>query len=154
MRLQAALAECRLHAEVLTEALSDLSPAVFTAQDVARLGSDQRRVLDQLAYRFGKLQDGMGEKVLPGVLDLVQEPLSPGATFAEKLQRLERLGALANAADWRRLRELRNQVAHEYPDQPRLKAAVLNRFIQGVREPLAICAQVQNFAQTQAPANP
>lgn len=152
--LLAALAECRLHAEVLTEALSDLSPAVFTTEDVARLGSDQRRVLDQLAFRFGKLQDSMGEKVLPGVLDLVQEPLSPGVTFAEKLQRLERIGALANAADWRRLRELRNQVAHEYPDQPHIKAAVLNRFVQGVSELLAVWARVQEFVQAQPATNP
>lgn len=152
--LPAALAECRLHAEVLTEALSDLSPAAFTAEDVTRLGSDKRRVLDQLAYRFGKLQDSMGEKVLPAVLDLVQEPLPPGATFAEKLQRLERIGAIANAADWRRLRELRNQMAHEYPDQPHIKAAVLNRFVQGVGELLAVWGRVQEFAQAQPATNP
>jgi hypothetical protein len=152
--LPAALAECRLHAEVLTEALSDLSPAAFTAEDVTRLGSDQRRVLDQLAYRFGKLQDSMGEKVLPAVLDLVQEPLPPGATFAEKLQRLERIGAIANAADWRRLRELRNQMAHEYPDQPHIKAAVLNRFVQGVGELLAVWGRVQEFTQARPPTNP
>lgn len=152
--LPAALAECRLHAEVLAEALSDLSPAVFTAEDVARLASDQRRVLDQLAYRFGKLQDSMGEKVLPAVLDLVQEPLPPGATFAEKLQRLERLGAIASAADWRRLRELRNQMAHEYPDQPHIKAAVLNRFVQGAGELLAVWSRVQEFAQAQPATNP
>ena len=57
------------------------------------MGSDQRRLLDQSACRFMKLQDSLGERVLPGILTLAQEPLPPEATFAEKPQRLERLAA-------------------------------------------------------------
>ena len=61
------------------------------------MGSDQRRLRDQSACRFMKLQDSLGERVLPGILTQAQaqaqEPLPPEATFAEKLQRLERLAA-------------------------------------------------------------
>lgn len=121
-KLVAAFAECELHASVLAEATRSL-PDRFEPSDVAKISVDVRRTLDQLAYRFMKLQDGLGEKVLPGVLTATLDPLPPDATFAEKLQRLERLGALASADGWRLLREVRNSLAHEYPENSALQAA-------------------------------
>ncbi len=91
-KLEAALAEFQLHAEVLEEALTELGAIHFTAETVTSLKPGQRRLLDQLAYRFTKLQDSLGEKVLPGLVELTEEPLPENATFAEKLQRLERPG--------------------------------------------------------------
>ena len=86
----AVLRQCRLHATVLNKALDDLE-AVGLPDDPAEWTAETLRILDQLAYRFGKLQDSLGEKVLPGILERAQEPLASRATFAEKLQRLERL---------------------------------------------------------------
>ncbi len=97
-RLDAAIEECVLHAEVLREALAELGSRQFDASSVSGLGKDQRRLLDQMAYRFGKLQDTLGEKVLPDLLDLAEEPLPPSVTFAEKLQRLERLNIVESAS--------------------------------------------------------
>lgn len=147
-KLGATLAECRLHAEVLDDALAEMNTLHFTAETVAGLTKIQRRLLDQLAYRFAKLQDTLGEKVLPGLVELAEEPLPENATFAEKLQRLERLGAVESAAGWRELRELRNQIAHEYIDQPALKAAALNRFLQGVGQLIVFWRQAETFAKT------
>jgi hypothetical protein len=104
---QAALRQCGLHAAVLEKALHDLD-AVGLPDDLSVWNDEIRRILDQLAYRYGKLQDSLGEKVLPGILELAEEPLAPRATFAEKLQRLERLGVIASAEQWRLLREMRN----------------------------------------------
>ena len=92
-KFDAALAECRVHAAVLVDDRSRL-PASFGAADMPLLSSEDRRSLDQDAYRFIKLQDSLGGKVLPGILALTLEPLPPEATFAERLQRLERLGVL------------------------------------------------------------
>ncbi len=103
----------------------------FIAETVTRLTSEQRRLLNQLAYRFIKLQDTLGERVLPGLLVLKGEPLAESATFAEKLQCLDRLGAIASAENWRVLRELRNQIAHEYSDAPDIQAAAINRAWRG-----------------------
>lgn len=157
-KLVAAFAECELHASVLAEATRSL-PDRFEPSDVAKISVDVRRTLDQLAYRFMKLQDGLGEKVLPGVLTATLDPLPPDATFAEKLQRLERLGALASAdgwrlgalaaADgWRLLREVRNSLAHEYPENPALQAAALTRLLVGVRDLLCIWGGIRVFADT------
>lgn len=136
--LRAALHECAHHAAVLAAARADLGPGGFTADTIPGPAPDALRALDQAAYRFGKLQDTLALRVLPAVLDWLEEPLPSTATFPEKLQRLERLGLIPSVEQWRGLRELRNQLAHEYADAPALKAAALNRFIAGIDELLGL----------------
>ena len=143
--LQATLRECQLHAGVLREARDELGDAHFDAETVVHITTEQRRLLDQLAYRFSKLQDNMGMRLFPALLDWTEEPLPESATFAEKLQRLERLGALESVERWRELRETRNQLAHEYEDAPALKAAALNRFIADVETLLVMWQKVVAF---------
>ena len=147
-KLAAALTECGLHVQVLAQAFDEVQALLpFDATAVAAINPAQRRLLDQIAYRFGKLQDSLGEKVLPGLLLAAQEPVAPEATFVEKLQRLERLGAVRSAADWKLLRELRNALAHDYPDAPELQAAWLNRLMSSIPMLLAMAQQAQAFAQ-------
>ena len=67
--------------------------------------------------------------------------------FVEKLQRLERLGAVRSAADWKLLRELRNALAHDYPDASELQAAWLNRLMGSIPTLLAMAQVAQAFAQ-------
>ncbi|MCI0667983.1 MAG: hypothetical protein L0Y43_08000 [Methylococcaceae bacterium] len=145
-KLQAALSECALHAEVLGEAMNDWEGARVSTDQTPNLTGFQRRLLDQLAYRFSKLQDSLGEKVLPGLLDLAEEPLPEETPFAVKLQRLERLGVV-EVEVWRMLRELRNQIAHEYIDQPALKAAAIDRFLEGVARLIGIWRQAGAFVR-------
>ncbi len=45
----------------------------------------------------------------------------------DKLNRLEKLGLLESTEAWEKLRALRNHFAHEYPDEPALRAAYLNQ---------------------------
>ena len=86
-KLAAALAQCGLHVQVLAQALAEVQPLLpFDATAVARINPLQRRLLDQIAYRFGKLQDSLGEKVLPGLLLAAQEPVAPEATFGNAEQ--------------------------------------------------------------------
>lgn len=146
-KLEAALRECRLHADTIEDALREASALrPLTSERVTSLGSDTRRLRDQIAYRFTKLQDSLGEKVLPGLLDLAQEPLPPGALFGEKLQRLERLGAISSAQQWRLLREVRNAIAHEYPDEPEVQAALLERLLSAASELLGVWSSARAFA--------
>lgn len=144
--LLAILKECGIHEEVLQEAKDELGDTRFDEKTVTNIGVQQRRLLDQLAYRFSKLQDSMGMKLLPMLLDLAEEPLPQETPFAEKLQRLERLGALESVDRWRQLREIRNQLAHEYEDAPAIKAAVLNRFIKEVGSLLIIWKKAEAYS--------
>lgn len=72
------------------------------------------------------------------------EPLPTEATFAEKLQRLERLGVLSSARSWRLLREVRHSLAHEYPENPALQAAALTRLVAGVGDLLLLGSGVEH----------
>jgi hypothetical protein len=144
--LRAALNECEHHGTVLREARAEIGTNRFSAESVEQIASATLRLLDQSAYRFGKLQDRLGLRVLPAILDLSEEPLPESTPFAEKPQRLERLGAIPSAHEWRVLRELRNQLAHEYADAPALKAAALNRLVDGVDRLLAICQHLLDYS--------
>ena len=146
------LAECRLHAAVLGEALSEAQAWLPLAADAMRhLGKEQRRILDQAAYRFAKLLDTLGQKVLPLVLELAQEPIAPDASFAEKLNWLERIGALRSAEEWKKLRIARNAIAHDYPDDPALQAAAINRFLIGAAQLGGLHGHVDEYVRQHFP---
>jgi len=124
-----------MHASILSEDLIEHGePAYGPAEITAGPGRARTRLLDQMAYRFAKLQDSLGEKVLPTLLELSEEPIEPSAPFVQKLERLEKIGLIPSANLWRQLRQIRNSIAHEYPEQPAIKAAVLNRFVRSVSD--------------------
>ena len=153
-KVQAALKECGHHASILRAARAEVGDRRFAAENVEELGRETVKLLDQAAYRFGKLQDTLGMRALPGILDLSEEPLPEATPFGEKLQRLERLAVIPSVDQWRRLHELRNQLSHEYVDAPVLKAAALNRFIDGIDEALEIWQQVSRFAEERGWSDP
>ena len=150
--LTSALDQCALHVRVLERDLAAL-PGRFDPALVESLDEGQRTLLDQAAYRYMKLQDALGEKVLPALLALTLDPLPPEAPFAQKLQRLERLGAIPSAAGWRLLREVRNSLAHDYPDHPDVQAALLNSFVAAAASLLENCRQVKAYVATLASAD-
>ncbi len=143
-KLEAALEECALHAEILTEALDEHGEPEYSASAVDGLNKPRLRLLDQMAYRFTKLQATLGEQTLPMLLELAEEPLAQDAPFAQKLQRLERIGIIPSADQWRELRIARNTIAHEYPDAPELKAAALNQFVRSAADLLRFWKHVAN----------
>lgn len=61
--------------------------------------------------RFGRLQDTLGDKLLPALLLALGE--RPSAAI-DNLDRAERLGLIASTDEWLAMRELRNQMVHEY----------------------------------------
>jgi hypothetical protein len=65
--------------------------------------------------RFGRLQDTLGDKLLRLLLTALGE--KPAAVI-DNLDRAERLGFLASADEWMAMRELRNQMIHEYVEDP------------------------------------
>jgi hypothetical protein len=70
--------------------------------------------LDQYIFRFSKLQDTIGARLFPQILEALAEPVTDKA-FIDILNRLEKLGILDSAFSWVQLRKIRNDIAHEYP---------------------------------------
>jgi len=136
--------KCAQHAKVLGESLADAVPWLPLLEGQS-LGKEPLRIFDQMAYRFAKLQDSMGEKLLPAILGLAQEPIAPSATFAEKLNRLERIGVIPSAEEWKQLRSARNAIAHEYPDDPALQASAINEFYSAAKRLSALFASIAQY---------
>jgi len=75
-----------------------------------------------LIERFGKLQDLLGG-VFREIVILSGEDASD---MNDVLARVEKIGVLASADDWRSLRALRNLGAHNYDDNDAAKTAFVN----------------------------
>ena len=123
-RLAAALWECDRHRAALSDALADWQSMATPSSQALETDSALRRLTDQILYRFTKLQDAMGERLIPATLSWLREP-HEAWPMRDRLDRLERLGYL-DVDVWLAWRDIRNRLAHEYPgDAARRHAAVL-----------------------------
>lgn len=75
---------------------------------------DRIKTIDSFILRFGKIQDIMGEKLFPIFLEELQE-YKTSMSLIDILHKLEKLNIL-NTDDWIKLRQIRNTMTHEYPD--------------------------------------
>lgn len=138
---------CERHASRLRWAMGTLSDHFpLSPAELEALSDLDLAVVDQFIVRFSKLQDAMGAKLLPGVLELTQEH-GDLATFIDKLNKLEKIGAIDSAAIWLRLREMRNQFAHEYPDDPEIQVSLLNKAYSMAGDLLEAFEHVQTFSK-------
>ena len=117
MALQQSLSLCQGHADALQEALQDIHARDMDLDGFIHLSKQDRRLLDQFAYRYTRLQDDIGAKLMPAVLKSLGEDVAPMSAL-DRFFRLEQLGWLASADDWQSLRQIRNQFTHDYPDNP------------------------------------
>ena len=105
--------ECSKHVEKLNDAkefLKDIMP--LTLETYLEVDKIKSSFIDQLNFRFTKLQDTIGESILKGVLILFKEDVKR-MTFLDILNRLEGLEVIQKDR-WLNLREIRNEIAHEY----------------------------------------
>lgn len=127
LALQHSMTLCQVHADALQDALQDMQRRAIGVDDYTHLSKEDRRLLDQFAYRYTRLQDDMGAKLVPAVLKALGEDVAPMSAL-DRFARLEQLGWLLSADEWLSLRQVLNQFAHDYPDSPierfeRLQAA-------------------------------
>ena len=107
------LHECNQHKKRLISAKNRLQKYIpLSVQSYEALDDNIMSFVDQLIFRFSKLQDSMGEKIFPSVLELNGEEIKK-KTFIDKLNRLEELELLSKN-EWLELRKERNEIAHEY----------------------------------------
>lgn len=80
--------------------------------------------VDAFVSRFGRLQDTVGDKLLPRYLNAVGEVT--GAAV-DNLNRAEKLGLIHSAETWMTLRGMRNQMIHEYMEDLGKLSEALNK---------------------------
>jgi uncharacterized protein with HEPN domain len=101
----------------LVQTTGRLFTSDFTLERVVQLESlpDVAERVEAFVSRFGRLQDTVGDKLLPAVLAALGERV---ASAADNLDRAERLGLVRGADEWFQMRALRNQMVHEYVEDP------------------------------------
>jgi hypothetical protein len=122
-KLAAAIWEADRHLATLAQALAEWDRAPATDWKTLEADRDRVRLVDQLLFRFIKLQDAVGERLVPASLTALDEPYEDWS-MRDRLNRLEKLGYL-DVDNWLTWREVRNRLAHEYPDKPELRFAAL-----------------------------
>ena len=144
---EAALGVCKRHADRLAWAMTSLRPKFpLTIEGMGKLDDTELAVLDQFSTRFAKLQDAMGAQLFPAVLELTKEQGNLAA-FLDKLNRLEKIGVIPSADHWLLLREMRNEFSHDYPDDPAIQSAMLNKAYNLASDLLAVLDRIESFAR-------
>jgi len=96
----------------------------FTLEQATQLEHNPQLAeqVEAFVSRFGRLQDTLGDKLLPELLTALGEKTS---AVIDNLDKAERLNFIASAEEWMTMRFLRNQMVHEYIEDP----AILNSAI-------------------------
>lgn len=90
---------------------------LLTDEDVA--------FIDQFIFRFSKLQDTLGNKLFKSVLIILGEDIT-SKSFIDIFNRLDQLGIINDYEMWLELRKMRNELAHDYEDDPRVTSEKIN----------------------------
>jgi hypothetical protein len=147
LKLNPALKECHLHKCRIDYALGQLGGKLpLTGQQWQNLDDETVADIDQLLFRYNKLQDAMGQRLFPAILMTGAEWRDEEA-FIDKLNRLEKLEAIPSADQWMEIRSIRNRMTHEYPDAPERNAENLARVIDSISQLKNTLAQAQAYAQ-------
>ena len=127
LRMEKLINECDKHVQRMNHAYTKM--ALFMPLDISRynqLSEDEVEHVDQFLFRFAKLQDAMGEKLFILMLEFLEEENPKSKPFIDTLNRLEQLGLLEDKNTWLELRKIRNNIAHQYEDDPKQASEALN----------------------------
>lgn len=113
LRLQFLARVVRKECQHLTTTDQRLFGNLFTIEQAIQLEADHDLAerVEAFVSRFGRLQDTVGDKLLPLLLNALGEKTS---SVIDNLDRAKRLELLQSADDWMSMRILRNQMVHEY----------------------------------------
>ena len=103
--------------------LADLFP--LTVEAFSNLSEEEIEHIDQFIYRFTKLQDSMGRRLLPAMYTWLESDDRP-MPFLDMLNRLEQLQVIDDVGKWQFFRNLRNNLAHDYPESAEQTVDTLN----------------------------
>jgi uncharacterized protein with HEPN domain len=127
--------EITKHLQRLERAFTNLNNTLglpLTAEKVEKILSDDilSSFLDQIAYRFSKIQDSLG-KLIRSYLFLKGENVE-NLTMIDVLNYAEKYNLKINKEKWFELRELRNAITHEYGRELSKIAETINKIYEEI----------------------
>ncbi len=97
---------------------------------------------DQVIYRFSKLQDCMGAKLFKSLL--MYEGENTDKPFLDILNRLEAMNIVC-VDKWFELRDIRNEIAHDYDDGDGVAINILNAIFDQISELKNILLSIESI---------
>lgn len=121
--------ECDKHILRIEHAFQKISPFLpISALEYPNLSNEQIESIDQYLFRFAKLQDTMGDKLFKLILSQYEENTQQ-LSFIDILNKLEKLEFLPSAKEWLTLRKIRNEISHQYDDEPEEMSQAINNIL-------------------------
>lgn len=115
-KLRSEIDICDIHAQRLSTALEYVEKLFpLTPLKFEDLRDNDFAFLDLMSNRFSKLQDTIGRKLFPLLL-MVLKNHEERDSFIDQIHKLEKLEILDDPSFWDRMRKVRNEIAHEYPE--------------------------------------
>lgn len=98
--------------------------------DIENIDNDKRlrEIIDLIIFNFTKIQSLLGEKVFREVAEVM---LLEYRDFLDLLNKLEKNGIL-DVYEWKKLRVIRNNFSHEYPEEIEEITANINEAIENI----------------------
>lgn len=144
-KLYRTLDVCDIHLERLRYATNRLkSNFPLTSESYQSLEDADISVLDQMIFRFTKLQDSMGRKLFPQTLLVLEEDFS-NKPFIDMLLRMEKLNLIPGHQEWIVMREVRNELSHEYPVETGEIVDGLNSLYKNVERISSIYTDLKSY---------
>ncbi|WP_281950388.1 hypothetical protein [Nitrosophilus kaiyonis] len=92
-------------------------------QDIKNLNLNEKiyddikkeRLINSFLFRYAKIQDSMGAKLFREILFALKEIDNYAIAMKDVLNKMEKLHIIKDASIWDKLREIRNDISHEYP---------------------------------------
>ena len=145
-RLELYFTEATKHIDLIDESL-DVLQQILPLQDYEALNQLQRFALNALIFRFSKLQDLIGAKIFRNYLEYTGYNTAD-KSFFDILKEIEK-ESVVDIDTWDELRELRNKIAHEYPQELDEMLENINLFIQRASSLIKVAKKLeQKFYET------
>ncbi|WP_324172645.1 hypothetical protein [Sulfurimonas sp.] len=145
--------ECDKHIIRITSSSGKMKSNIPLNKDkYLNLLDDEVEYIDQFLFRFSKLQDSIGEKLFKTILLYLDEKIE-NKPFIDILNRLEKLELLDDVNVWRELRDDRNNLAHNYDDDPEETSEVINKLYSKKEMLINIYQHIKDFYNKRQESN-
>ncbi len=100
--------------ELLITSQESLSKSVFKCSSIGvktEYSFEEMESIDSLTSKFARISDIYTQKIIRGIWVLLHEPFSP---FIDMMNTAEKAEIIISSESMLQIRDLRNQIAHEY----------------------------------------
>ncbi len=142
LKIESSILENKSHQQKIERATKLLQGLFPTDVNSFQAFSQQEiEHIDQFIYRFTKMQDSLGLRLIPALYTWLEGDTRP-KPFLDILNGLEKLGIIDSVDEWQFFRNLRNNLAHDYPESLAQTVETLNLLFAEIGKFLDIFQQL------------